>query len=133
MSHTDKMRMSAAVQQRSNVNIRKCMKCGKCSATCPAYDEMDYHPHEFVYMVERGRTDELMKSNAIWYCLSCLACVERCPRDVEPAALIEAVRLEELRQEHANTLRPKCVPPLVAENPDMPQQALVSAFRKFRK
>ena len=27
------------------------MKCGKCSATCPAYDEMEYHPHQFVSMV----------------------------------------------------------------------------------
>ena len=35
----------------SGVNPRKCMRCGKCSATCPAYDEMEYHPHQFVYMV----------------------------------------------------------------------------------
>ena len=31
----------------SGVNPRKCMKCGKCSATCPAFDAMDYHPHQF--------------------------------------------------------------------------------------
>ena len=36
------------------VNPLKCMRCGKCSATCPAYDEMEYHPHEFVAMVEKG-------------------------------------------------------------------------------
>ena len=24
----------------SGVNPRKCMKCGKCSATCPAFDAM---------------------------------------------------------------------------------------------
>ena len=38
----------------SGVNTSKCMKCGKCSATCPAYDEMEYHPHQFVGMVETG-------------------------------------------------------------------------------
>lgn len=27
----------------AGVNPRKCMKCGKCSGACPAYDEMDYH------------------------------------------------------------------------------------------
>ena len=31
------------------------MSCGKCSATCPAYDEMEYHPHQFVDMVENGQ------------------------------------------------------------------------------
>ena len=38
----------------SGTDVRKCMKCGKCSATCPAYDEMEYHPHQFVNMVESG-------------------------------------------------------------------------------
>ena len=41
------------IERISGVNTRKCMKCGKCSATCPAFDEMDYHPHQFVAMVEK--------------------------------------------------------------------------------
>lgn len=68
----------------SGVNPRKCMKCGKCSATCPAFDAMDYHPHQFVDMVENGRIEALMQSKSIWNCLSCMACVQRCPRSVEP-------------------------------------------------
>ena len=76
----------------SGVNPRKCMRCGKCSASCPAYDEMEYHPHQFVSMVENGRIEELLNSKGIYTCLSCFACVERCPRNVEPAKLIEAVR-----------------------------------------
>ena len=50
----------------SGVNPRKCMKCGKCSGTCPAYDEMEYHPHQFVDMVENGRIEELAGSKSIW-------------------------------------------------------------------
>ena len=30
----------------TGINPRKCMKCGKCSASCPSYDEMEYHPHQ---------------------------------------------------------------------------------------
>ena len=48
----------------SGVNPRKCMKCGKCSATCPAFDAMDYHPHQFVDMVENGRIEALMQSKS---------------------------------------------------------------------
>ena len=39
---------------KSGVNPKKCMVCGKCSATCPNYDAMEYHPHQFVQMVENG-------------------------------------------------------------------------------
>jgi len=107
------------------------MKCGKCSATCPAFDEMEYHPHQFVSMVERGLVDELMASPSIYRCLSCFACVERCPRNVEPAKLIEAVRLLVIRQQGKNYMKPTDLPALLDEK--MPQQALVSAMRKFSK
>lgn len=119
------------VQRISGVNPRKCMKCGKCSASCPAYDEMDYHPHQFVSMVESGRIDELMHSRGIYTCLSCFACVERCPRSVEPAKLIEAVRLVLLRQQGQTHLPPKAIPEKLDEA--LPQQAVTSAFRKYRR
>ena len=107
------------------------MKCGKCSASCPAYDEMDYHPHQFVSMVESGRIDELMHSRGIYTCLSCFACVERCPRSVEPAKLIEAVRLVLLRQQGQTHLPPEAIPEKLDEA--LPQQAVTSAFRKYRR
>ena len=115
----------------SGVNPRKCMRCGKCSGACPAYDEMEYHPHQFVSMVENGRIEELMCSRGIYTCLSCFACVERCPRNVEPAKLIEAVRLAVIRQQGSNHLTPEQIPALL--DADMPQQAITSAFRKYKR
>lgn len=123
--------MIESIKRISGVNPRKCMKCGKCTASCPAYDEMEYHPHQFVDMVENGRIDELMASRGIYMCLSCFACVERCPRSVEPAKLIEAVRLAVIRQQGKDHLKPEQIPQLL--DPDMPQQAITSAFRKYRK
>lgn len=115
----------------SGVNPRKCMKCGKCSGACPAYDEMEYHPHQFVDMVENSRIEELMASKGIYRCLSCFACVERCPRSVEPARLIEAVRLAVVRQQGGDHLRPEQIMEKLDE--DLPQQAITSAFRKYKK
>ena len=123
--------MIDTIKRISGVNPRKCMKCGKCTASCPAYDEMEYHPHQFVDMVENGRIDELMASRGIYMCLSCFACVERCPRSVEPAKLIEAVRLAVIRQQGKDYLNPEQIPGLL--NDDLPQQAIASAFRKYRK
>ena len=115
----------------SGVNPKKCMRCGKCSATCPAYDEMEYHPHQFVNMVESGDIEALMNSKSIYKCLSCFACIDRCPRGVEPAKLVEAVRLSVIRKQGANHLTPDMVPAMLDE--DLPQQAIVSAFRKYTK
>ena len=115
----------------SGVNPRKCMKCGKCSGTCPAYDEMEYHPHQFVYMVEHGQIEELMKSQSIYKCLTCFACLERCPRNVEPAKLIEAVRLAVVRQQGMNHMTENDIPALLDDK--LPQQAIVSAMRKYKK
>ncbi len=119
------------ILRTSGVNVLKCMRCGKCSATCPSYDEMEYHPHQFVYMVEKGDIQTLLNSKSIYKCLSCLACVERCPRDVEPANVIEAVRLMQIRQQGENHLKADSVPDMLDE--DIPQQAIVSAFRKYSK
>ncbi len=119
------------ILRMSGVNPRKCMKCGKCSGTCPSYDEMEFHPHQFVYMVESGDIEPLMASKSIYKCLTCFACVERCPRQVEPAKLIEAVRLAVIRQQGQNHLKPDDIPPLLDE--DLPQQAIVSAMRKYAK
>ena len=119
------------ILRTSGVNVLKCMRCGKCSATCPSYDEMEYHPHEFVYMVEKGNIEPLMESKSIYKCLSCFACVERCPRGVEPANVIEAVRLMKIRPQGANHMTANDVPALLDEG--LPQQAIVSAFRKYSK
>lgn len=31
------------VIRSAGINPLKCMGCGKCSATCPSYDNMEYH------------------------------------------------------------------------------------------
>ena len=124
-------RQKEQILRMSGVNPLKCMRCGKCSGTCPSYEEMEYHPHQFVYMVETGDINALMQSKSIYKCLSCFACVDRCPRGVEPAKLIEAVRLMVIRQKGENHLTANDLPALLDD--DMPQQALVSAMRKYAK
>ena len=115
----------------SGVNPLKCMRCGKCSGTCPSYDAMEYHPHQFVYLVETGDIETLMQSKSIYKCLSCFACVDRCPRGVEPAKLVEAIRVMVVREKDGNHLTPDAIPALLDD--EMPQQALMSALRKYAK
>lgn len=129
--HKEQDNLRDEIIRISGVNPKKCMRCGKCTATCPAFDEMEYHPHQFVYMIESGDIQPLLNSDSLYQCLTCFACVERCPRGVEPANLVEAVRLSVIRKQGANHLKADSVPELIDEN--MPQQAIVSAFRKYSK
>lgn len=119
------------IQKISGVNPLKCMKCGKCSATCPSFNEMDIKPHQFVSYVVNEDVESLMNSQSLWKCLSCFACVERCPRDVKPGKLIDAARQMVVRQRGQNYLSANEIPELL--DPEVPQQLLVSALRRYRR
>ena len=133
MQNNKILREKEQILRISGVNPLRCMRCGKCSATCPSYEEMEYHPHQFVYMVETGDIEPLLNSESLYKCLSCFACVERCPRGVEPAKLVEAIRLIKIRQKDANRMTADDVPPAAEADANLPQQAVVSAFRKYTK
>lgn len=119
------------IKEISGTNPRKCMKCGKCSASCPMFDKMDIKPHMFVSYVEAGDIDALLKSDAAYHCLSCFACLERCPRNVQPAKIIDAVRQAVVRENGMDYLKADEIPSKLDD--DTPQQLLVSAFRRWKR
>ena len=124
-------KQSELIREISGVNPLKCMKCGKCSASCPSFNEMDIKPHQFVSYIQRDDIEALTASKSLYKCLSCFACVERCPRGVKPGKLIDAARQLVLRQRGQEYLSPNEVPVLLDE--ETPQQLLMSAFRKYRR
>ena len=128
---TKNERLREQILRMSGVDPSRCMGCGKCSGTCPSYEEMEYHPHQFVCMIKNGSLEPLMRSQSIYRCLSCFACADRCPRGVEPVKLIEAVRLAVIRQKDGNHMTADCIPALVDDA--LPQQAVMSALRKYLK
>lgn len=127
----DKREILENVVRICGTDVKKCMKCGKCSGRCPAFDQMDIKPHQFVSYLASGQIEKLLESKAIWYCLSCMACVERCPRGVAPQGVVEAIRTTVTRAQGANGLTAEEIPPIIDEQ--IPQQLLVSAYRKYNK
>ena len=127
----DNKKQAEKIKEISGANPLKCMKCGKCSASCPAFEEMDIKPHQFVSYVINENIDALVQSKSLWKCLSCFACVERCPRDVQPGRIIDAARQLVVRQRGQAYLSADEIPELL--DPELPQQLLVSAFRRYRR
>ena len=106
-------------------------KCGKCSGSCPAFNEMDVKPHQFASYIVNGDIESLVSSKSLWKCLTCFACIERCPRNVQPGKLIDAARQLVERERGGDYLQAEDIPELLDE--DVPQQLLVSAYRRYRR
>ena len=78
-----------------------CYQCGKCTAGCPVADEMDVKPHQILRLVQLGKAERALKSEAIWQCMSCQTCSSRCPKSVDCAGIID--RLHHLSLERSSS------------------------------
>ena len=113
----------AKVEELSGENLYACYQCGKCAAGCLFADHMDLLPNQVLRLVQLG-DESVLSSKAPWVCASCLACQVRCPKGVDIAKVMEALRLLSLRKGET-ALRVEEIPPGV------PQIALVGATRKL--
>jgi len=118
--------LCARVEELSGENVFACYQCGMCSAGCPLTEEMDRLPSQVIRDLQLD-DPTLLESNAMWVCASCLACEVRCPKGVDLAKLMEALRQIVLRRALDNVsldgmtrddIRP------------LPQIALVASLRK---
>jgi heterodisulfide reductase subunit C len=121
-------RFFSEVENLSGQKILSCYVCGKCSAGCPISSLMDIQPHQVIRLIQLGQEEEVLKSRTIWFCSSCFTCASRCPRGINLAAIMEALRALVLRRGVDHVSPSKISPSLLAE---APQLALVSCFRKL--
>ncbi len=89
-------------------NIRLCIQCGTCTASCPNADSMEHMPSQLIAMARADLRREVLKSNAMWYCLSCYMCTVRCPRGIKMTELMHSLGYLSIKEGlvHAKTLTP---------------------------
>jgi len=69
-----------------------CIQCGTCSGACPVAGFMDHTPRRLIAMIRAGRKEQVLASNTYWYCASCYQCTVRCPRGIDIAELMYALK-----------------------------------------
>jgi heterodisulfide reductase subunit C len=79
---------------KAGVDLNSCFQCGKCTAGCPVAFAMDYGPRQIVRFLQLGWWREALGARSIWLCASCDLCSARCPRGVNPARLMDWLRVE---------------------------------------
>jgi heterodisulfide reductase subunit C2 len=112
----------------SGEDVRACYQCGKCTAGCPLASAMDLMPNQILRLLQLGEHEQVLKSRTIWQCASCLTCAARCPKKVDPARVMDALRTILMRQGMTHIEIANVPAQALAE---VPQQALIGGFRKF--
>ena len=84
---------TAEVERQSGQNLATCYQCGNCTAGCPAGPiAYDTQVNQIMRGVQLGLKDRVLNSRSIWMCLSCSTCSQRCPNNLDVAAVMETLR-----------------------------------------
>lgn len=79
-----------AIKEAGGETFKLCFQCSLCAATCPWNMVRNFIVPKMLRQAQFGLAD--FESEEWWLCTTCKACVERCPRGVEIADIMKAVR-----------------------------------------
>jgi heterodisulfide reductase subunit C len=114
------------VETLSGQSLAGCYQCGTCAASCPLRRSMDLPPDALILQVRFGLPGVLDR-NTFWVCVGCDGCVERCPRAIDVARVMAALRQISI-QETGDRLAVSQLP--AAALRELPAIALVASMRR---
>jgi heterodisulfide reductase subunit C len=72
--------------------FKLCYQCGTCTATCPVARFTDvFRPNKIIHLAKLGIRN-VVYSDAVWLCVNCYSCTERCPQGVRVADVMRALK-----------------------------------------
>ncbi len=120
-----KSEFSKKVEALSGQKVDSCYQCGKCTGGCPFNSLMELMPNQVMRLVQTG-DESVLDADSMWFCVACHVCTARCPRGVDLAKIMEALRQVRLRKGNSDKLMI-----LQAKKKGVPQMALVWAMRRL--
>ncbi|MBN2574243.1 MAG: 4Fe-4S dicluster domain-containing protein [Deltaproteobacteria bacterium] len=97
--------LAARLKEVGEVDVADCYQCGKCTAGCPAAEEMDVAPSQILRLLQTEspkHEKRALESMSIWLCIGCETCVTRCPQEVDLPRAMDILRQESLARNVAN-------------------------------
>ncbi len=100
--HIERNSLAASIEKQVEVHAQKCYQCGKCTAGCPVAGEMDLPPSMILRLLQTetpANDEKVLKSHAIWLCVTCEMCLSRCPMEIDIPSMMDFLR-QKARSEH---------------------------------
>jgi len=93
MHHTEQKNFDIAdLESLAQTKVADCYQCGKCSAGCPMAERMDVLPSTVIRLVQYGDIKKAASAQSVWQCVACLTCSTRCPKSVNIAGVMDALK-----------------------------------------
>lgn len=78
------------IKEEGGEILKLCYQCGICTSTCPWNMVRSFLVRRIMHQGQLGLID--FEAEDMWLCVTCKACVDRCPREVEIIDIMRALR-----------------------------------------
>lgn len=102
LSTADPNFKNEVIDEPGGQHLKNCFQCSSCTLTCPVADcgvkNVELNPRIIIRQTLLGLRKEVLESKAIWQCVGCFECTDRCPQNVRFTEVIEALRHIAIRE-----------------------------------
>jgi heterodisulfide reductase subunit C len=81
-----------------NPLLERCIQCGSCGGSCPSAADMDHTPRSLFALIAADMRNEVLESNAPWFCVSCYYCMARCPQEIHITDVMYSLKRLAIRE-----------------------------------
>jgi len=72
--------------------LKACYQCGRCSGVCQLSKVQKYPPSRIIQLILEGFEDKVFNDEILWDCLTCNACLQNCPQEINFAEIVKIAR-----------------------------------------